>query len=465
MGRDVIARIGRPNLLNGRVPVKFVLEISTNGLIALYSSHDPFTPLITAQDPTPLPIKYLSFASKNSLVQYYFQCTDDIKDDNAFKQPVPLVELPDRFGDDSDPTITVDPVNANAANKYDLKAWKHVQVNENEYQKFIPLKDIVGENYENQVINVPLLIQGGKNAHIALTTTDKPNFELDNIYEFIIGGWENSRVVVQRKRNGEVMEEQEIQNAISKIMPTKFTITITPTGKIFIFSDLSTYKPLIWTTDPNPLAIKYISFASDQSESIDFYYGYSEPAEKKTSLGGIASPPLKGSIAYPAFGGGFTFPSMIPSPSLNDIASSLINGVTNIVIKPFTIDLHPSLENPLLYAHVNLKALAHYSLSLETWKDTYDSLILVKDSWRPKGYMLRFVVYVQSTEGAYILLSTGADGRNGYEIRLGSHGNTLSQIVRKDTGEVLTEIREQNILSDIEPLRVIFEVSNGKIRT
>lgn len=429
IGRDVIANIGKPNLLNDKTPVKFLLEITKDGFIALYSSYDPFTPLITAHDPKPLPIKYISFASKDSLVQYYFMCTEDIQD-ISYEQPMIRTELPSLFGENLASGMIANKVGT-VTHKYDLQLCKHVQVTENEYQKFIPLKDFVGEQYENQIINLQLLIKGGKNAHIALTSTDKPNWETDNIYEFVIGGRDNSRVVVRRTKNGEVLKEEEIMNTINKIMPTKFIFSITPAGKIFVFSDLSAYKPLIWTSDPDPLPIKYISFASNQSEVIDFFYGCPQFAQQLPMVG--------------------------VAPFFED---------KSLVKKPIAINMHPMLENPLLYDGIGSRALAYYSKNFESWTNSYDSFIAVKDAWRPNGFMLRFIFYVQSIEGAHILLSTEpktvVDNPNVYEIRLGSQGNTQSQIIRKHDGKVLAEILEQNVLSEVEPLRVVVDISNGK---
>lgn len=425
IGRDVIAKIGRPNLLNDKVPVKFVLEITKNGFIALYSSHDPFTPLIVAHDPNPLPIKYLSFASKDSFAQYYVMCTDDIRDtSNAL--PNLSVDLPLRFA--ANLVTGTQMFDAGVvAHKLDVQSCKHVQVQGNEYRSFIPLMNIIGEQNENEIINLPLLIQGDKNARIALTSTDKPNWETDNIYEFVFGASENSRIVLRRRKNGVVFADEEIANTISKRIPTKFTISITPSGNIFVFSDLSAYKPLIWASDPDPLPIKYISFASNQSESIDFYYRCPQFTQQLQVAGKVA-------------------------PLINQ--------------KLKTIGLHPLLENSMLYNDIDLKTLTNLSKNVESWKNSYDSFIEVKDVWRPRGFMLRFVFYIQSQSGANIWLSTeprlGVDHSNDYEIRLGSQDNMLSQIVRKSSDEVLAEIREQNILSEIKPLRVVIEISNGK---
>lgn len=180
---QVLAKVGRPNLISSKYPVKFVLEITKDGHIALFSSHDPFTPLLTAYDPHPLPIRFLSFASyRQNLVQFYFNCFDD----NEYAKDAVKIPLLTRLGEDEDKATSETKVNQVGllTHRYKLDTCKHVQAKENEYRTFVPLKDIIGAQYEGHLINLPLLIKGDKNAHIALTATDKPNWETDNIYEF-----------------------------------------------------------------------------------------------------------------------------------------------------------------------------------------------------------------------------------------------------------------------------------------
>lgn len=443
-GKEVLAKLGRPNLLNPRVPIKFVLEISKDGQIAIYSQHDPFVPLITAHDPNPLPIKFLSFASKDTLSQFYFNCVDDNKD-----APVMVpIKLPSRIGEDDTGVV---------GDKWGLKQCQTIQVKDNHYTKFFPLESL-SNVHEGVLVSLPLLIQGERNAHIILTTTDKPNWETDSVYEFVIGGWDDTGVAIRRKRNGEVLQEEQLSNSISRLSPTKFLLTITSTGEIVVFTDLSKYKPLIWASDPDPLAVKYVAFASNDSEVVDYYFGCpsfkqkidvvtvlpsTEIANEKVVQTGISTEESTQVITQ-------VLPQQIISPDL------------------MAISIHPLLQNPMLYQSFDMKALAYYSRHYETWKDSFDTLTPVSDRMRPNGFMLRFPLYVQGPQNAHILLSTDKDlsSENAkiYEIRLGEEGNTLSQIIHKASGEVLAKIYEQNLLSDTRPLRVIIEISNSKFK-
>lgn len=83
--RDVLQKVRHPNLLNAARATKFILEITDDGKITLYSEHNPFLPVIMAHDKTPLKVKYLSFSSnKDVLVQFFYNCENDKKEDFMF---------------------------------------------------------------------------------------------------------------------------------------------------------------------------------------------------------------------------------------------------------------------------------------------------------------------------------------------------------------------------------------------
>lgn len=455
--KETLAKLGRPNLLNERVPTKFIIEVTKTGRISIWSAHNPFEPLLTAQDDHVLPIKYLSFASGvKTLNQFYFNCIDDNKD-APFEMPE---NLRSRLGEDSEEVLIVDEKKVDVIDdKYDLKSCQHMQVKDNEYKKLIPLSDLVGELKKSDVLNVPLLIQGEKNAHIVLTTSENPNWETDNVYELIIGGWDDTRIAIRRKRNSEVLQEEELSNSISKIAPTKFTLSITPSGEIVVRTDLSAYKPLIWASDPDLLPVKYIGFASNETEVIDYYYGC--PSFKKTDLV-ISVDPIKVVDEHKVTTGGI-------STSETAVTTTTATTSTGMTAQELLmLSIHPMLANPILYTITDLKSLAYYSQHYETWKDTFESFLPVREDMRPNGFMLRFPFYVQGTQNAHVLLSTHSDltveDAKSYEIRLGAEGNTLSQIVVRSTQEVLAKIAEQNLLSETKPLRAVIELSNSKLK-
>lgn len=61
MNGAVLADIYWPNTLSEYKRTKFVFEVSDSGLVQLFSEFDPYNPMLTAFDPVPVPINYLSF--------------------------------------------------------------------------------------------------------------------------------------------------------------------------------------------------------------------------------------------------------------------------------------------------------------------------------------------------------------------------------------------------------------------
>lgn len=219
---------------------------------------------------------------------------------------------------------------------------------------------------------------------------------------------------------------------------------------------------MIWASDPDPIQIKYISFATNGTESIDYYYDCPQFLERGKIVTVEPQQIVDGNAAE-----GFSTADIEKHVTTSVIT---INKTTTFEVHSGlqTIAIHPLLQNPLLYDSFDVKALTFYSKHYETWKDSYDTFVVVNELLRPNGFMLRFPFYVQGSENAHILLSTApnadTDNANLFEIRLGTEGNTLSQIVRKATGEVMAKIYEQNVLSESRPLRVVIEISNRKYK-
>lgn len=106
-------------------------------------------PLAATRDANPLPIKYFGFASyDNTLNKYFYNCEGE----NA-------------YGID------------------DIKELcRSYQALENEYKEFYPIKDVVGIRPDGYIINFPLYIQSGKDAHVLLTTRAVDD-RADDVYE------------------------------------------------------------------------------------------------------------------------------------------------------------------------------------------------------------------------------------------------------------------------------------------
>lgn len=100
VGSETLAKVGLPNIISANKPTKFILEVTDEGKITLYSSHNPFVPIFKVFDKQPLQVKYLSFSSnEDKLAQFFFGCENDDKEiDDSI--------LSTRFNEDEDsPTL------------------------------------------------------------------------------------------------------------------------------------------------------------------------------------------------------------------------------------------------------------------------------------------------------------------------------------------------------------------------
>lgn len=62
--------------MSSRRPIKVVLEITFDGTMKIWTSHNPYAPLLEYKDPSPVPVKYISFGSK-SRVQYFYNVDEE----------------------------------------------------------------------------------------------------------------------------------------------------------------------------------------------------------------------------------------------------------------------------------------------------------------------------------------------------------------------------------------------------
>lgn len=81
------------NILSQWKPVKIVIEITDAGVIKVFTSHNPFVPLITAKDDVkPISVKYISFASP-SRSQFFYDVDEDVIVKLPVKVDTPLTSL------------------------------------------------------------------------------------------------------------------------------------------------------------------------------------------------------------------------------------------------------------------------------------------------------------------------------------------------------------------------------------
>lgn len=81
-------------------------------------------------------------------------------------------------------------------------------------------------------------------------------------------GSSSKRVIIRRERDGSVLKELQIPNAIDTEKTTRFLLEISVGGEIVLYSSQFADKPLLVTRDPNPLPVRYISFGAN----VDYFY-------------------------------------------------------------------------------------------------------------------------------------------------------------------------------------------------
>lgn len=113
----------------------------------------------------------------------------------------------------------------------------------------------------------------------------------------MIGGWGNTRLIIRKKKFGNVLNEAFESNVINSVKPTKILIEIANSkydffafnkkkkyflkiqnflgGAIRLYSENLKSRPLIETFESNPLPIQYVSFASFENSENQFFYNCS----------------------------------------------------------------------------------------------------------------------------------------------------------------------------------------------
>lgn len=79
------------NVLSTQKPVKIIVEFSSEGVLKIFTSHNPYVPLLTAIDRNPLDIKYVSFSAPTR-VQFFWE----VNEEKIVTLPTrPFILLPD----------------------------------------------------------------------------------------------------------------------------------------------------------------------------------------------------------------------------------------------------------------------------------------------------------------------------------------------------------------------------------
>lgn len=383
-------------------PLKVLIEVAKNGHIKVFTDNKA-EPIIEAFDPFVLPVQYLSFASyQGSPNEYLYNCNSDkttIDTSNDIqKQPVAV------------PTNDLSRVSLDTL----VTKCQTEETWELQYNKFHELKSLKNSQAENYLFKLNFFIFGGKDVHILLSSTEKPNIETESAYEIVLAGYGGTRQVIRKTVEGDdLFEKLQLKDLISDEQQNRVLIQMNKDGLIEVFVGELQYKAVIKAVDHKPVDVKYVSFASNDGARVLYFYNCDDEKAAASTL-----PPL---------------------PS------------------------HALLAGPI---DNNEEVLAKKCKHLHAWEDKYTTAIKlesIKNS-KPDGFRVQLPFWVKGVRDVQILLTPGTlDPKDGYEIVLGGWGDT-KHLIRKN-GDVVTKVNEFNVLNEFKPIKVVVELTQaGELR-
>lgn len=155
------------NILQRDAAVKVIIEVTNDDVVNVYTSHNPYAPLVTTTLATKIDVNYISFASKNILWYFYDVNEDAIErlspNQNEDAKVEPAKHL---LFDDSNCTIELKESNAD----------ERYATSENEYGKFINLIDIANDTPDNFIARIPFYIRSECTACVLFSSLENPTF-------------------------------------------------------------------------------------------------------------------------------------------------------------------------------------------------------------------------------------------------------------------------------------------------
>lgn len=397
-----------------------LILLFTVGVTKIYTSGNPFAPLLSAMLPPMSQFNYLAFAAQQRTQFYYY-----VDDENLADAPEVSEETWENLLKVEHPLLAYSDYPIGYSELFFKRYMKVYQTSEkqtNKYVQFVKLNDIEGVRPYGYLLRMPFYIQGTENAHILLSPTENPD-ETDATYEIVIGDLQNTRVVIRKKIRGVTLVDTRVTSILSKYRKMKFVLEVSTAGDIKLYSELDLYKPLLSYFDPKVIEFDYISFKNYKTEKLDFFYGHI-PRENKVKL----------------------------------VGELLADWKTKLTVNPFLVGYNN------IDTAITIPTLVKYSKYYEAWTKKYDMWYQLDKEWQPKGWHVRMPVYLQGPSDAYIILSDkpnpGANDKV-YEIRLGTYGNAISRLNMKINKEELATAYEQDLLCEFKPLKVVVEVSYG----
>lgn len=265
---QVLAEIVEENLLEEWQLIKMVIEVTSSGVINLYTAHNRWAPLLTAVDPNPINIEYISFGS-DTRVQFFY----DVNEKNWF-QALPITQREQH----EHPLLSAVKIPIGYDNEWLEKYFKVIVPSESEStipseQRLINLDDLKMVKSDGYKVRMPMFINGSQNARILLAS--KSSFDIsDDAYVIDIGSSMNSRIQILKRLNGPILAKAIVPNVLSNVKPKFFVIEVSEEGWIRVFSEDDHVNPLISTIDPYPIDVNYVGFTNYRDEPVQFYYDY-----------------------------------------------------------------------------------------------------------------------------------------------------------------------------------------------
>lgn len=144
---------------------------------------------------------------------------------------------------------------------------------EEKYMKFMKLEDVELARPEGYLLRFPLFIQGTSNAHVLFSPNENP-LPTDNIYELVIGGFENSRIILRKRLDQAPLASVVYPNVLNVLKKKQFVFEVTVAGDIYLYSVDEPSRPLLIAYDPQPSKVNFFSFKNSNAVKVVFYYGY-----------------------------------------------------------------------------------------------------------------------------------------------------------------------------------------------
>lgn len=245
-----------PNVLSEEGQKKFVIEITTQGEIKLYSEDNPYRPLAVAFDPNPIDINYISFKNHNSeKLQFYYGNPPHMNHADI----VTDLLVADKK------QLSVHPLLRHWNNK-DLKVDLKTLIQHSDYQQVQKLGDTfspIDSQFlqKGYALRMEVYLLASSHAVISLANVAQPT-RADKIYQIVIG--EKGNTVSSINIGGEPKVVVHEQKLLSNLEAIKVVVEITHDGWINVFTSHNPYTPLMSYLDTNVIDVKYVGYWSPQ---------------------------------------------------------------------------------------------------------------------------------------------------------------------------------------------------------